>query len=161
MGAIMKNILLVVLAFFFVGFTFWLFLTKTPGPTMTSIIISNPTSTTTLSICSTSTTIAAQTSHTNKEIGSRLIKVVTLYQKGEGESDLAAYASRGMAYELKGEAVFSQVNTLDDPQAAVFYGVIEHPTVVFISAGGKVLYKHQGYLEKDEVVGILNNFKSR
>lgn len=160
----MKLAVLALSLFFLVGFVCWHLLTRNAPSLSSSMIIMAPTTT----VASTSSTTSlmpppamAAESGSKKEAIGPLIKVVTLYQKGEGESDLAAYASRGMAYELKREAIFSQVNTLDEPQAAVFYGVIEHPTVVFLSASGKVLSKHQGYLEKAEVVALLKKFKAR
>jgi len=83
-----------------------------------------------------------------------LPKVITLYQKGEGESDLAAFVSKELSKQ-KGIAVFRTVNVLDEPQMASYFGVSSVPTIVFILPSGKIYKKHEGYLDKGQILKAL------
>ncbi|MFA6170077.1 MAG: thioredoxin family protein [Candidatus Margulisiibacteriota bacterium] len=78
----------------------------------------------------------------------KLPKVLTLYQKGEGESDLAAFVSSELAKEARNVAFFRAINVTEDPQAAVYYGVTEHPTIVILRPNGSIFLKYEGYLDK-------------
>jgi len=88
------------------------------------------------------------------EAAGKLPRVITLYQKGEGESDLAAFVSRELAKEGKLLASFRSINVTEDPQAAVYYGVTEHPTIVFIRPNGRIYLKHEGYLDKAKIKAL-------
>lgn len=85
--------------------------------------------------------------------------VVTLYQKGEGESDLAVFVSNELARELKGKALFRLVNVEDDPQMAEFFGVTAIPSVVIQTASGKLYSKHEGYMEKAAIVAAVKKLE--
>ena len=87
-----------------------------------------------------------------------LPKVVTLYQKGERESDLAIFVSRELARELRGRASFRLINVEDEPQMAEFYGVSEIPSVIILTPGGAVRAKHEGYWDKAAIVSALKKF---
>lgn len=87
------------------------------------------------------------------------LTVITLYQKGEGESDLAAFVASELAAKNSGLAKFKVINTLDDPQIMDFYGVTSVPAIVFLSPSGKVARKHEGYLDKALIVNILKSMK--
>jgi hypothetical protein len=84
-----------------------------------------------------------------------LPKVITLYQKGESESDLAIFVSRELARELRGQASFRLINVEDEPQLAEFYGVSEIPSVVILTPGGAISAKHEGYWDKAAIVAVL------
>ena len=86
-----------------------------------------------------------------------LPKILTLYQKGEGESELAAFVARELSRELKGVAVSKAINVLAEPQMAEFFGVSITPAVIFLSSSGKVLYKHEGYLDKAEIISRIKS----
>lgn len=86
-----------------------------------------------------------------------LPKVITLYQKGEGESDLAAFVSRELAKKFKGMAVFRLINVLDDPQMAGYFGVNSHPAVIFQLPSGRVYSKYEGYLDQKKILSILQS----
>ena len=85
-----------------------------------------------------------------------LPKVVTLYQKGEGESDLAAFVSKELAGAKKIAAVFRAINVQDEPQMAEFYGVSNIPAIVFLLPDGRVYKKFEGYLDKAKILGVLS-----
>ena len=96
---------------------------------------------------------APRESATEKPVS--LPKVVTLYQKGEGESDLAVFVSRELARNLRGRASFRLINVEDEPQLAEFYGVSEIPSVVVLTPGGAIQAKHEGYWDKTAIVAAL------
>ncbi|MBU1867135.1 MAG: hypothetical protein KKD13_01505, partial [Candidatus Margulisbacteria bacterium] len=91
--------------------------------------------------------VADKTISKEAETTGKLPKVLTLYQKGEGESDLAAFVSSELAKEGKQLATFRSINVTEDPQAAVYYGVTEHPTIIILRPNGSLFLKHEGYLE--------------
>jgi thiol-disulfide isomerase/thioredoxin len=84
-----------------------------------------------------------------------LPKVITLYQKGEGESDLAAFVSKELSGAAKIQAVFRAINVQDEPQMAEFYGVSNIPAIVFLLPSGKVYKKIEGYMDKRKILGVL------
>lgn len=88
-----------------------------------------------------------------------LPKVITLYQKGEGESDLAVYVEKELAAKNRGLANFSSIDTSDEPQMLEFYGVSSVPAVIFITPTGKVYKKHEGYLDQGAILSILKSMK--
>ena len=88
-----------------------------------------------------------------------LPKVITLYQKGEGESDLAAFVSKELSSKQKGIAVFRTVNVLDEPQMAGYFGVSSAPTIVFIMPSGKIYKKYEGYLDKGRILQIIRSMQ--
>ena len=88
-----------------------------------------------------------------------LPKVITLYQKGEGESDLAVYVVKELAAQASGLAKFSSIDTSDEPQMLEFYGVSSVPAVIFIAPTGKVYQKHEGYLDKAAILKIIKSMK--
>jgi thioredoxin 1 len=92
---------------------------------------------------------------TSEAVSAPLPSVITLYQKGEGESDLAIFVSRELARELRGRAAFRLINVEDEPQLAEFYGVNEIPSVVVLTPGGAVQAKHEGYWEKASILAVL------
>jgi len=83
--------------------------------------------------------------------------VLTLFQKGDGEFDLAAYVSRGLAWELKGIAIFQSIDVSGDAQIADYYEISSFPAVIFLSPAGKVLSKHEGYLSKEDILSTLKS----
>ena len=85
-----------------------------------------------------------------------LPKVVTIYQKGEGESDLAAFVARELAREKRGLANFRLINIMDEPQLAEFYGVNNTPAVIFISSAGRIFRKFEGYIDKTKILAVLS-----
>ena len=85
-----------------------------------------------------------------------LPKVITLYQKGESESDLAIFVSRELARELRGRAAFRLINVEDEPQLAEFYGVSEIPSVVILTPGGAIQAKHEGYWDKSAIIAVIS-----
>jgi len=89
-----------------------------------------------------------------------LPKVITLYQKGEGESELAAFVAKELSRELKDQAVSRAINVLAEPQMAEFYGVSTTPAVIILSPAGQILFKHEGYLDKAEIIKRINSLKS-
>lgn len=91
-----------------------------------------------------------------KTVGA-LPRVITLYQKGEGESDLAVFVSNELAAKNKGLAEFSTINTLNEPQMTGYYGVTSVPTVVFLTPAGRIFARHEGYLDR---AGILKTLRS-
>ena len=86
-----------------------------------------------------------------------LPRVITLYQKGEGESDLAVFVSNELAAKNKGLAKFSTIDTLNEPQMTEYYGVTAVPTVVFLTPSGRIYARHEGYLDQ---AGILRTLRS-
>ena len=87
-----------------------------------------------------------------------LPKVITLYQKGEGESDLAVYVSKELVRE-SGAAAFSAIDTSDEPQMLEYYGVNSVPAVIFLTPVGKVYKVHEGYMDKGAILGTLKSMK--
>jgi len=88
-----------------------------------------------------------------------LPKVITLYQKGEGESDLAAFVAREMAAKFKDKASFRVINVQDEPQISGYYGVTTVPAIVFLLPSGKLFKVFEGYLDKDKILGVLNSIE--
>jgi len=80
------------------------------------------------------------------------IKVLTLYQKGERFSNLAVGVSSALGKKFQDLAIFQSINLLEEPQLAGFYDISSAPAVVFVSPGGKVLYTHEGFLAKEEII---------
>ncbi|MFA6431147.1 MAG: thioredoxin family protein [Candidatus Margulisiibacteriota bacterium] len=127
-----------------------------------SELASNPKEIAPQMITPTSTTTTTIKGAKKSVIKSNKIKilVLTLYRSGEGESDLAAYVSRGMNYEAKDLANFKQLEVSASPQIIESYGVETLPAIIFISPSGKVVHKHSGYADKEELLGILNKIRS-
>jgi hypothetical protein len=90
---------------------------------------------------------------------SLLPKVITLYQKGEGESDLAAFVAREMAAEFKDKAKFRAINVLDEPQMSDYFGVTTVPAIVFLLPSGKLFKVFEGYLDKNKILSVLNSIE--
>jgi hypothetical protein len=94
-------------------------------------------------------------------VGSKVVRalprVITLYQKGEGESDLAFFVSNELAVKQKGLAQFSTIDTLNEPQMTEYYGITSVPTVVFLNPEGRIFARHEGYLDQ---AGILRTLRS-
>lgn len=88
-----------------------------------------------------------------------LPKVITLFQKGEGESDLAVFVGKELAAKSRHLAAFSMVDTSDEPQMLGYYGISSVPAVIFITPAGKVYKVHEGYLEKAAILGTLKSMK--
>ncbi len=86
-------------------------------------------------------------------------KVITLFQKGEGESDLAVFVAKELARQARGLAAFSMIDTSDEPQMLGYYGVNSVPAVIFITPAGKVYKVHEGYLEKAAILATLKSMK--
>ena len=86
-----------------------------------------------------------------------LPRVITLYQKGEGESDLAVFVSHELAVKNKGLAEFSTIDTLNEPQMTEYYGISAVPALVFLTPEGKIFARHEGYLDQ---AGILRTLRS-
>ena len=86
-------------------------------------------------------------------------KVVLLYQKGDGESDLLVLVVGEISREKKGLASFHYINTLEEPQMAEFYGISTLPALIYLSPSGKVLFKHEGYQDKEKIIAEI--LKSR
>ena len=88
-----------------------------------------------------------------------LPKVITLYQKGEGESDLAAFVAREMSAKYKDKAVFRAINILDEPQMSDFFGVTTLPAIVFQLPSGKLFKVIEGYLDKNKILSVLDSIE--
>lgn len=84
-----------------------------------------------------------------------LPKVITLYQKGDGESDLAAFVSAELTKKYQRLAAFKLINVLDEPQMAEYYGVSSQPAVIFQLPSGRIFSKHEGYLSKQKILSTL------
>ncbi len=91
------------------------------------------------------------------EATSSLPRVITLYQKGDGESDLAAFVAQELAGSKKVPAIFRSINVLDEPQMVEFYGVSNTPAVIFLRANGKLFKKYEGYLDKARIIAVLSS----
>ena len=91
------------------------------------------------------------------EVTSVLPRVITLFQKGDGESDLAVFVANELAGSKKISAVFRSINVGDEPQMADFYGVSNMPAVIFIHANGKMYKKFEGYLDKAKIMAVLSS----
>jgi len=91
------------------------------------------------------------------EATSVLPRVITLYQKGDGESDLAAFVANELAGSKKVPAVFRSINVLDEPQMVEFYGVSNTPAVIFLRANGQMYKKFEGYLDKAKIIAVLSS----
>ncbi|MCU0640961.1 MAG: hypothetical protein MUC35_02600 [Candidatus Margulisbacteria bacterium] len=89
-----------------------------------------------------------------------LPKVITLFRKGDSESDLAIYVSRELSRELKDKVAIRLINIDDEPQMAEYYGVTEFPAVVILTPGGAVRAKHDGYWDKAEILGVLKTISA-
>jgi thioredoxin-like negative regulator of GroEL len=98
-------------------------------------------------------------SSVTREAVKALPKVITLYRKGEGESDLAVYVAKELAAKNRGLANFSNIDTSDEPQMLEFYGVNSVPTIIFIAPTGKVVRKHEGYLDQGAILQLLRSMK--
>lgn len=86
-----------------------------------------------------------------------LPKVITLYQKGDGESDLAAFVAREMSAKYKDKAVFHAINVLEEPQMSDYYGVTTAPAIIFLLPSGKLFRVFEGYMDKSQILGILDS----
>ena len=116
-----------------------------------------PSTTSTLPV---STTIKPAKKAFKKSEKGKLL-VLTFYRSGEGESDLSAYVSRGMNYEVKESAVFKQIEVSSNPQIVISYGIETLPATIFLSPSGKTLYKHNGYASKQVMLKVLSMLKGR
>lgn len=94
------------------------------------------------------------------EVKVGLPKVLTLYQPKDGESDLAVFVSNELGKEARGKAIFRLINVEAEPQLADFYGVSGTPAVVFLTPAGRLFRKHDGYLDKKEILSILAQIKN-
>jgi thioredoxin 1 len=45
-----------------------------------------------------------------------------------------------------------------NPRLAMKYGIRVIPTQIFISADGKELYRHEGYISKEDILGWWKEF---
>ncbi len=95
----------------------------------------------------------------SQEAVKALPKVITLFQKGEGESDLAVFVGKELSRQARGLAVFSMIDTSDEPQMLGYYGVNSVPAIIFLTRAGKVYKVHEGYLEKGAILNILKSMK--
>jgi thioredoxin-like negative regulator of GroEL len=86
-----------------------------------------------------------------------LPRVITLYQPGEGESDLAVFVSKELAREQRGLAVFRSIDVSDEPQMAGFFGVSALPAIVFQLPSGKVAAKYEGYVDKNRILAVVRS----
>ena len=87
--------------------------------------------------------------------------VILLYQKGEGESDLAVFVADELSTKNNDLANFKSVNTLDEPQMTEFYGVNSVPALIFLTPSGKIFNKHEGYLNKNAIIKIIGSIKEK
>ena len=94
------------------------------------------------------------------EVKVGLPQVFTLYQPEDGESDLAVFVSNELNKEARGKATFNLINVEAEPQLAEFYGVSGTPAVVFLTSAGKIFRKHDGYLDKKEILSIISQIKN-
>jgi hypothetical protein len=89
-----------------------------------------------------------------------LPKVLTLYQPEDGESDLAVFVSNELNKEAREKASFRLINVEAEPQLAELYGVSDTPAVVFLTGSGRLFRKHEGYLDKQEILAIVAQIKN-
>jgi thioredoxin 1 len=54
--------------------------------------------------------------------------------------------------EYQGTAVVEVIDLRDDPGAAREYGIRLIPTQIFYDAGGKEVWRHEGFLAKDAII---------
>jgi hypothetical protein len=90
-----------------------------------------------------------------------LPRVITLYQKGEGESDLAVFVANELAAKNKGLAEFSTIDTLNEPQMTEYYGITAVPTVVFLTPSGRIYARHEGYLDQAGILRMLRSMAKK
>lgn len=87
----------------------------------------------------------------------RLPQVITLYQKGEGESDLALFVAKELEKKFGQLATYRNVDTREDDQLAEYYGVSEMPAIIILNAAGKAVRIHEGYLAQEEILKTLKS----
>lgn len=95
------------------------------------------------------------TTSPSQEAARRLPEVITLFQKGDGESDLALFVAAEMEKDSSSIARFKKIDVANDPEVAAFYGVNSIPAVIIKAASGRVLVKHEGYMDKDAILDAL------
>ncbi|MFH1387175.1 MAG: thioredoxin family protein [bacterium] len=104
---------------------------------------------------STTTIEEKKASPSSQENRKSLPEVVTLFQKGDGESDLALFVASELEKQAGQVARFKNIDVARDPEVAAFYGVNSIPSVIIKTAGGRVLIKHEGYMDSDAILNAL------
>ncbi len=88
---------------------------------------------------------------------STLPVVVDFWAPWCGPCRMVAPALEKIAKEKAGKVVIAKVNTDEDAQWAIKYGVQGIPTMLFIS-GGKIVHRQVGALPEPMLREILNQF---
>ena len=60
--------------------------------------------------------------------------------------------------EYAGKLIVEFVDVRVDPETARSYGIRVIPTQIFLSADGKELYRHEGYISKEDILGCWREF---
>ena len=116
-----------------------------------------PTITTTTSTTILTAAITEKPAVVEKTVRVAGLKIITLFQSGDGESDLALFVSGELAKKYAGRVKFQSVDVEAQPEMAEFYHVVTYPTLLFLSPTGKLLKKHEGYLAKEEIEATINS----
>jgi thioredoxin-related protein len=52
-------------------------------------------------------------------------------------------------------ARFRKIDVANDPEVAEFYGVNSIPAIIIKAANGRIIVKHEGYLDKESILNAL------
>ncbi len=74
-----------------------------------------------------------------------------------GPCKMIAPSLEKIAREYAGKVIVAKVNTDEDPEWAMKYGVQGIPTMLFVS-GGKIVYRHVGTLPEPMLRTIVTQF---
>ncbi len=81
--------------------------------------------------------------------------VISLVKAGERESDLSFSLMSRLAVAYRGRAVFRSVEVEKEPDIARAYNYQILPLTVIMAPGGKVVYRHEGYVDEEVIVEKL------
>jgi thioredoxin 1 len=84
-----------------------------------------------------------------------LPRLIDVAAEGCMPCDMMAPVLKDLQREYKGKVRIDLIDMLKNPTDALRYGVRMIPTQIFFDAGGKELYRHTGYMSKEELKTTL------
>jgi hypothetical protein len=81
--------------------------------------------------------------------------VTSLVKSGERESDLSFSLMQRLAETYRGRAVFRSIDVEKEPDMARAYQYQSLPLTVIMAPSGKVVYRHEGYVDEEVILEKL------
>lgn len=81
--------------------------------------------------------------------------LVNLIKEGERESSLSLALIARLEDKYKGRAVFRNIDVEDEPEMARVYNVRSLPTIIIMNPTGRIIYRHEGYVDEEIIIDKL------